>query len=375
MSLRALARINLAAIERNVATLRGRLAPGVRFCAVVKANASGHGAVRAARAALAGGADSLAVATALEAAELRRAGLSVPVLIMGAVSLEELPTALAAQGELVAWSESFLAAAVAAAQAPVKVHVKLDTGMGRLGTRRLDEALSVADRVLAAEPTLVLAGAMTHMATADGDPEFMRAQLEVFRPFVDELRRRRPQIVAHAANSAATVADPRSHFDMVRCGIALHGCDPMNVAPENYGLEPALELSSYVAAVKRAAPGDSVGYGRRFITERETWIATLPIGYADGIRRALSNNCDVLIAGRRFPLVGTVSMDNVTVDLGPSPPVEIVPETRAVIIGRDGSERQTAEELALRMDSIAHEVLCGISDRVVRRYHQDGERA
>jgi alanine racemase len=374
MSLRALARINLAAIERNVATLRGRLAPGVRFCAVVKANASGHGAVPAARAALAGGADGLAVATALEAAELRTAGLTVPVLIMGAVSLEELPTALAAQAELVAWSESFLAAVVAQAHAPVRVHVKLDTGLGRLGTRRLDEALSVADRVLAAEPTLVLAGAMTHMATADGDQEFMQAQLEVFRPFVDELRRRRPQIVAHAANSAATVAEPDSHFDMVRCGIALHGCDPMNVAPEDYGLEPALELSSYVAAVKPAAPGDSVGYGRRFITERETWIATLPIGYADGIRRALSNNCDVLIAGRRFPLVGTVSMDNVTVDLGPSPPVEIVPETRAVLIGRDGPERQTAEDLARRMDSIAHEVLCGISDRVVRRYHQDGER-
>ncbi|MEO6859924.1 MAG: alanine racemase [Solirubrobacteraceae bacterium] len=374
MSLRALARINLAAIERNVATLRGRLAPGVGFCAVVKANASGHGAVPAARAALAGGADSLGVATALEAAELRTAGLSVPVLIMGAVSLEELPRALAAGAELVAWSEAFLAAVVAGAQAPVRVHVKLDTGMGRLGTRRIDEALTVADRVVAAEPTLVLAGAMTHMATADGDPEFMRAQLAEFRPFVDELRRRRPQIIAHAANSAATVNEPDSHFDMVRCGIALHGCDPMNVDPDDYGLEPALELSSYVAAVKPAAPGASVGYGRRFITERETWIATLPIGYADGIRRALSNNCDVLIAGRRFPLVGTVSMDNVTVDLGPSPPVEIVPETRAVLIGRDGSERQTAEELALRMDSIAHEVLCGISDRVVRRYYRDGER-
>ena len=122
----------------------------------------------------------------------------------------------------------------------------------------------------------------------------------------------------HAANSAATLREPASHFDMVRCGIALYGCDPMNEDPAHAGLEPALELSSYVAAVKRARPGESAGYGRRFIADRETWIATLPIGYADGVRRALTNNCDVLIDGRRYPVVGTVSMDNITVDLGPA---------------------------------------------------------
>jgi alanine racemase len=373
VSLRALARVNVAAIERNVITLRRHLGPDTRFCAVVKANASGHGAVPAARAALAGGADSLAVATALEAAELRSAGLSVPVMIMGAVSAEELPIALDADAALVAWSEDFIDSVRRAASAPVEIHIKLDTGMGRLGTRRMAEALSVADQVLEPDSPLQLAGAMTHLATADDDPEFVHAQLEAFDPFVAEMRRRRPAIVVHAANSAATVGEPASHYDMVRCGIALHGCDPMNSAPEHFGLEPALELSSYVAAVKPAAVGESVGYGRRFVAESDTWIATLPIGYADGIRRALTNNCDVLIAGQRFPLVGTVSMDNVTADLGPTLPPDVVPGTAAVLIGRDGEERQTVEDLARRMDSIPHEVLCGISARVVRRYHRDGE--
>jgi alanine racemase len=217
---------------------------------------------------------------------------------------------------------------------------------------------------------------MTHFATADGDPEFLAAQLRAFAPFAQRLRTVGPVLV-HAANSAATVREPRSHFDMVRCGIALYGCDPMNQDPDTPGLEPAMQLSSYVAAVKRARPGESAGYGRRFIATRDTWIATLPIGYADGIRRGLSNNCDVLIGGRRCPLVGTVSMDNITVDLGPAdatqpePPAQ--PEQEAIIIGQSGPERQTVEDLANRLDTVAHEVLCGISARVPRRYHRDGE--
>jgi alanine racemase len=198
----------------------------------------------------------------------------------------------------------------------------------------------------------------------------MAAQLDAFRPLVAELRRRVPGLVVHSANSAATVRDAASHFDLVRCGIAIYGCDPMNRDPDDYGLEPALELTSYVAAVKLAGRGQSAGYGRRFVADRDTWIATLPIGYADGVRRALSDNCDVLIAGRRYPLVGTVSMDNVTVSLGAEPAVPV--GARATIIGRDGTERQTAEDLANRVDTIAHEVLCGISARVTREYHRDG---
>jgi alanine racemase len=283
--------------------------------------------------------------------------------------------ALAADAEVVAWTDRFVAevaAAVAAgmARAPVRVHVKYDSGMGRLGTRDRDAAVAVVDRVLAATPTLTLAGAMTHLATADGDPEFMEAQLEAFAPFAAAVRARAPEALIHTANSAATVREPRSHYDLVRCGIAIYGCDPMNRSPDDYGLEPALELTSYVAAVKLARAGDSAGYGRRFVAAEDTWIATLPIGYADAIRRALTNNCDVLIAGRRYPLVGTVSMDNVTVALGPEVAVR-VGET-ACLIGRDGGERQTVEDLANRMGTIAHEVLCGISGRVSRQYHRDG---
>jgi alanine racemase len=159
---------------------------------------------------------------------------------------------------------------------------------------------------------------------------------------------------------------------MVRVGIAIYGCDPMNQDPDRYGLQPALELTSYVAALKPARPGESAGYGRRFIADHETWIATLPIGYADGIRRSLSNNCDALIAGRRYPVVGTVSMDNITVDVGadPAPGVDI--GATATIIGTDGPERQTTEDLANRIGTVAHEILCGISGRVPRRYHRDG---
>jgi alanine racemase len=245
--------------------------------------------------------------------------------------------------------------------------------MGRLGTRETSEAMAVAELVVAGAPGMALVGVMTHLATADGDPDFVSAQLAVFTPFAAELQGRFGQLRVHAANSAATLREPASHFDMVRCGIALYGCDPMNEDPNPAGLEPALELGSYVAAIKRAGPGDSAGYGRRFIADRAIWIATLPIGYADGVRRGLTNNCDVLIDGRRYPLIGTVSMDNITVELGPAErklPVAI--GAPAILIGRSGSERQTVEDLANRLGTINHEVLCGISGRVPREYHRDG---
>jgi alanine racemase len=373
MALRALARVNLAAIERNAARLRSELASSVRLCAVVKSDGYGHGAVPAARAALAGGAGWLAVATATEALELSRAGLGVPVLTMGAISTEELEPALDAGADVVAWSQEFvhhLAAAAASAERPVDVHVKLDTGMGRLGTRDSGEALRVAELV-DASPGLRLRGAMTHFATADEDRTFLTVQLDRFELFVEELRRRWPEIIVHAANSAATLNEPRSHFDLVRCGIAIYGCDPMNADAQARGLEPALELTSYVAAVKVAGPGDTVGYGRNFAAAEETSIATLPIGYGDGIRRAFTNNCDVLVGGAPYPLVGTVSMDNITLDVGSEPLVEV--GQLATIIGRNGDRRQTAEDLARRIDTINYEILCGISARVPRVYHRDGE--
>jgi alanine racemase len=371
MPLRALARVNLGAIERNVSRLRASLTGGAELCAVVKADGYGHGATQAAQAALGGGASWLAVATAEEAAALRAAGIRGRLLVMGAVSTEELPTALAATADLVAWSEQFVGTVKALAKSPVRVHVKLDTGMGRLGTRDPTEALRIAEGVADASPALELAGVMTHFATADEDADYLAYQLRSFEPFVAEVRRRWPMLLVHAANSAATLLDPASHFDLVRCGIAVYGCDPMNQDPLAHSLEPALELSSYVAAVKRTAAGDSVGYGRRFIAHEDTWVGTLPIGYGDGISRALTNNCDVLVGGRRYPLVGTVSMDNVTVDLGAE--TTVGPGEIATFIGSDGAERQTAEEVARRIGTINYEVVCGISSRVPRVYHRDGE--
>ncbi len=373
MALRAVVDVNLAAIERNVALLRSSLAPSTELCAVVKADGYGHGAVPAARAALRGGARWLAVATAQEAAELREAGIAERVLVMGALSAEELPTALAARADVVAWDERFLERLLALCspeKTPIRVHVKLDSGMGRLGTRDPKVGLAVAERV-ASERALELAGAMTHFATADEDQEFVAAQLAAFEPFAARLRERHPGIVVHAANSAATLFAPRSHFDLVRCGIAIYGCDPTNQDPFARGLEPALGLRSYIAALKRARRGDSAGYGRRFIAARETCIATLPIGYADGIRRAFTDNCEVLVRGARYPLVGAVSMDNITLDVGPEP--QIRTGDPATLIGSDGGARQTAEDLARRIGTINYEIVCGLSSRVPREYHHDGQ--
>ena len=378
MAIRALAEINLAAIERNIALLRGRLRPGTRFCAVVKADAYGHGAPAVATAALAAGADLLGVATAGEARELRRAGVTAPIMVLGAVSLQELPVALAAGAELVAWDLRMVAAvenvvAQVGPAHPVRIHVKLDSGMGRLGTREPEEGVAVATAILRGAPSLDLVGVMTHFATADSDQDFVARQLEAFVAFADRVRALAGPdrgLTVHAANSAATLLTPESHLDMVRCGIAIYGGDPMNEDPSAHGLEPAMALRTYVAALKRAVAGDSAGYGRRFIADVETWVATLPVGYADGVRRALSDNCDVLISGRRFPLVGTVSMDYITVDVGPDPAVKR--GERATLLGADGAERQTAEDLARRIGTISYEVMCGVSGRVPRIYHRDG---
>jgi alanine racemase len=367
MRARAEARVNVAAIERNVARMRRAAGDGVAVCAVVKADGYGHGAAPVARAALAGGATWLAVAAAAEAAELRQVGIEAPLLVMGALTPDELELALHVGADVVAWREDF----VAELRRPARVHVKLDTGMGRLGTRDPAEATRVADAVAAA-PHLELAGAMTHFATADepGD-EFFGEQLERFTAWVRPLRARHPGVVVHAANSAGTLRDPAAHFDMVRTGIAMYGLHPFQGDPAEIGLEAALELRSYVAEVKAIAAGESAGYGRRFVAEAPTTLATVPIGYGDGVRRALSDNADVLIGGRRRPLRGTVSMDNVTVDLGPDGG-GVGRGDEAVLIGAQGGERIGAEEWARRLDTINYEVTCGISRRVPRVHHRDG---
>jgi alanine racemase len=238
------------------------------------------------------------------------------------------------------------------------VHVKFDTGMGRLGTKDRDRALELARR-----PNVV--GLMTHFATADepGDEHFPR-QLEAFRSFVDDVGR--DDLRVHAANSAAALREPAARFDMVRCGIAIYGLDPFGADPAEHGLEPALSLHSYVAAVKSFDPGDSAGYGRSWRAPVPTRVATVPIGYGDGWRRGLSNRHDVLIGGRRHRSVGTVSMDNITVDLGADSGVRVGDEV--VLIGTQGDERILAEEVATELDTINYEITCALSARV-RREH------
>ena len=297
--LRALARVNVAAIERNVARLRRELRGGTALCAVVKADGYGHGAAPAAHAALAGGATWLAVATADEATQLRAHGVDGPLLVLGALSPEELDAALAARADVVAWREAFVAAV--AARGGGRVHVKLDTGMGRLGTRDPQEATRVAEAA-AAEPGVELVGAMTHFATADelGD-DFFGEQLERFAAWAPALRERHPGLILHAANSAALLRDADSHFDLVRAGVAIYGLDPFQEDAAARDLEPALELASYVAEVKPCAPGESAGYGRRFVAAEETVLATVPIGYGDGVSRALTNNADLLVGGAALP--------------------------------------------------------------------------
>jgi alanine racemase len=342
---RAVADIDLGAIERNC----GRLPKPL--CAVVKANAYGHGTVPVAEAALAGGADWLAVATAAEAAELRAGGIGAPLLVMGALTRDEVGTAVEAGADVVAWTEEVAAAAP-------RVHVKLDTGMSRLGTKDRELALR-----LAARPNVV--GLMTHFATADerGDDLFP-AQLAEFREFVAEVGR--DDVTVHAANSAAALRDPESHLDMVRCGVAIYGLDPFQKDPGDHGLEPAMTLRSWVAALRRLDTGESAGYGRRWTADGPTWLATVPVGYGDGWRRGLTNNADVLIHGRRHPLVGAVSMDNVTVALGADTDAAVGDEV--VLIGAQGGERILAEEVARRLGTINYEVTAGLLPRVEREH-------
>ena len=354
---RAEARVDLDAIVANVARLRDALSPGAQLCAVVKANAYGHGAVPVAQAALAGGATWLAVVTGAEALALREGGIpdDVRILAMGALDQTELERAIAADADIGAWNTRWLRSL---GDRPARVHVKLDTGMGRLGTRdprQADEVIEVlGERCV---------GLWTHLATADErDDRFFAEQVRRFRDWAAPHKERNPALVLHAANSAGTLRDPGAHFDLVRCGIAIYGLDPFGEDAAAHGLRPALRLRSYVAALKEAAPGQSAGYGRRFIADEPTRIATVPIGYGDGWRRGLSNNAEVVINGQRYPVVGTISMDNLTVDVGLDSDVR--PGDEVVLLG-DGI---SAEEVAERLGTINYEVTTALLPRTKRAY-------
>lgn len=357
---RAWATVDASAISANVRALMAS-APTAACCAVVKADGYGHGAVTAARAALDGGASWLAVATAAEAQQLRAAGIDARLLILGPLTLPELQQALDADADIVAWTDGILDAAIALGGA--RVHVKLDTGMGRLGTRDAARATRLLLRCVE-EPQLQAAGAMTHFATADelGD-RYFDAQLEQMIAWTQEVRRVAPAAVVHAAGSAALLRDAACHFDLVRPGIGIYGLDPFGADPLARGLQPALALRATLGAVRRVRAGDSTGYGRRWVAPRDGYIGIVPVGYADGWRRALGGRADALVEGRRCPLVGTVSMDSVAVDLGEQ---GAAAGAEVVLIGQVGEQRILVEDLARALDTINYEITCGLSPRIPR---------
>ncbi|MFN8122427.1 MAG: alanine racemase [Thermoleophilia bacterium] len=359
---RAHARVDLEALRHNARLLAGAAGPA-RLMAVVKADGYGHGAVASARAALEGGATWLGVHTAGEAEELREGGVEAPVLVLGPITGGEWARAAAARAEVAAWAEPGLRAAVAAGVPGI--HIKVDTGMGRLGAVPADVPGLAG---LAASLGAPVTGVMTHFATADEtegpNAGFMREQLIRFRSTVRQVKERFPDALVHAANSAAALREADARLDMVRCGIALYGCSPFGDDPVARGLRPVMTWMSAVASIKTVHSRDSVGYGRTWRAARGTRIGLVPVGYADGYARCLGNRAHVLVAGRRVPVVGTVSMDQLTVDLGPESTEEV--GAPVVLMGADGDERITAEELAGLRGTISYEVVCGVGRRIPR---------
>ena len=361
---RATAEVDLGAISRNCASLK-EAAGGVRLCAVVKANGYGHGMVPVAEAALAGGADWLGVAATSEALLLREMGIEAPVLVMGAIERADVPILSQANCDIVFWTAEALDWA---SEAPgTRVHIKIDSGMGRLGTRDPMEAVALAQRAHQSE-AIELVGVTTHFATADdlSDDGFLEEQNRIFSTFATEVKGFAPDVIAHAANSAATLRLPAAHHDMVRCGIGIYGLDPFHKDPSQSGLEPAMALRTFIASIKTANEGDSVGYGRAFIAGRTTRIATCPIGYADGVRRILGGRSECLVGGKLRPIVGRVSMDNIAIDLGPEGTEkegDIV-----TLFGEDGGSRVLVEDWAAAADTINYEIVTGIGGRVVPSY-------
>lgn len=368
---RARATIDLAAVRHNVALLCSRLASPTKLIAVVKADGYGHGAVQVARAALEAGARGLAVTTTEEAWELRDAGLGRGVLIMGPVLDDQLEEAVASGAECAVWSAKFVPSVSEAAQRlerRVRLHIKVDTGMHRLGVE--PHALPDLLETIAADPWLEPAAVMTHFATADDDLEFLAGQLALFAEITAPLRARFPGLALHAANSGATLRDPATHFDAVRCGLAMYGMSPFQRDPDVDGLAPALTLTSYVAALRDIEVGQGVSYSwtrpSGWRAARPTRVALVPIGYGDGFFRLLSNEGDVLIGGKRYPRVGNVCMDQFLVEVGRDAPVGF--GERVVLLGRQGDERITAEELAAIVGTINYEVTCSLTARVKREY-------
>ncbi len=355
---RTWAEVDLGAVRHNVGTLKRR-APNSGLMAVVKADAYGHGAVPVSRAILEAGADSLAVVTTEEGAELREAGIEAPILVFTDLLPEGL--AFAERARLTVTAHSLESARRILAHSGMEAHLKVNTGMNRWGVG--PEEVGEIRKILAQR----LTGVYTHFASADSDEEATRRQIEAFRAVLSA--HDFGGAIVHAANSAATLWHPSSNYGCVRPGVALYGMHPRGDGgdPADEGLRPALALKSYVADVRTVAPSEGVSYGLKWRAERPTRVATVPVGYAEGYRRALSNGSFALIGGERCPLLGRVTMDASV--FGVDGEVRVGDEV--VLVGEQGGETLRAEEVARWAGTINYEVTTGLNPRRVERSYRD----
>lgn len=367
----AWAEIDLAAIAHNISELRRVMKPDARIMAVVKANAYGHGAVPVSKVVLANGADYLGVAILQEARELREAGIDAPILILGYTPDEQVQEVVELEITQTVYSYAAAEAISRAAQKAgktVKVHIKADTGMGRIGF--ISEIGTPEEIVrIAGLPGIEVEGMFTHFSVADSrDKEYTSLQFDRFRHLDSQLAALGLDIpVKHAANTAAVIDLPEMHLNMVRVGIGIYGLYPSNeVLKDKVDLKPALSLKTRIAQVKTVGPGASISYGRTYITDRETRIATIPLGYADGYTRLFSNRVSAILHGRRVPQIGNVCMDQFMIDVTDVPEAET--GDQVILIGRQGTEEITVDELGDIIGTINYEIVCMLSERIPRLY-------
>ena len=362
--------VDLSALGRNVRRFCDLVADGIEVMPCVKADAYGHGAIATSRAAVMAGASRLVVATSQEGEELRAAGIEVPIHILGASLPEEVPRAIE-ENLTLSIHETEIARLVSLAavkhQRQVPVHLKIDTGMGRLGI--LPEDVVAAAREIAHLPGLQLTGAFMHFADA-GDEAYSVAQLARFKDACDALEGDGLQLpLCHAANSAAAVLYPDSHFQMIRPGAGIYGYHCPGWLQKRFPVEAVLSWRCVVVQLKDYPPGKSLGYNRTFTTRRPTRVAVLPVGYGDGYLRSFSNRADVLIHGERAPVVGMISMDYAMVDVTDLSGVEV--GSHVTLIGQDGEGQISVEELAEHADTIPYCITTGLGRRPGRCYIQD----
>ncbi|MDQ7064246.1 MAG: alanine racemase [candidate division KSB1 bacterium] len=361
-----IAEIDLAALFRNMRRIVQRVQPS-EVMAVVKADAYGHGAVPCARTLLRAGATRLAVAYPAEGAELRAAGIEAPIHVFAGYFAEQIPEFLEHHLELTVSNDEqlrWLRDAAARARRPVPVHVKFDTGMGRVGFP-WEQAPDVFQRLREC-PNVQFVGLMTHFSTADeADKSFAREQLLRFQAVIDAARRLHvPFQYWHAANSAAILDLPETWFNLVRPGVMMYGYYPSDEVSHSVKLEPVLRWTSRILQVKTVEPGTPVSYGRTWEADRATTVATVPVGYADGYRRSLSNRMHALVRGRRVPVVGRVCMDMIMLDLGPD--AKAAPGDEVVLLGQQGDAQIDMTEFCRALDTIPYEITCMIGKRVPR---------